>query len=306
MATSGVIEIHRVLTGTPLARQHEHQLAGRARRALKPITWRSFDRAKYSAGALALACDAQRALASGEYGAVDLFAHIASALALHGAPFDLVAAATRVPGDEIRHADYAIQFASLLAGRDVSLKFDRAALTQRWEAGVDLERLDALMLDVAAVKETLAAALLSACRARATDPVARALFASIVSDEVHHARLGWYYLAWRAPQWSLAERQRVADRTGALVMGIERSFWHGRDAAPADRKAARALGVLESEGQRLAVASVMQDEIVPALDAFGLGASHAWRLRRRGGGGAARASAASRPAAAALVQPREV
>jgi hypothetical protein len=28
---------------------------------------------------------------------------------------------------------------------------------------------------------------------------------------------------------------------------------------------------------------VMEDEIVPALDALGLGASHAWRARRRGG-----------------------
>jgi len=27
----------------------------------------------------------------------------------------------------------------------------------------------------------------------------------------------------------------------------------------------------------------MEDEIVPALDALGLGASHAWRARKRGG-----------------------
>ena len=34
--------------------------------------------------------------------------------------------------------------------------------------------------------------------------------------------------------------------------------------------------------RRRAVRAVMEDEIVPALDALGLGASHAWRARRRG------------------------
>jgi hypothetical protein len=103
-----------------------------------------------------------------------------------------------------------------------------------------------------------------------------------VADEVHHARLGWYYLAWRSPQWTRAQRQRVADRVGDLVVSIERRFWRGRDAPKAARTAARALGVLESVGQRAAVRAVMEDEIVPALDAIGLGTSHAWRIRERG------------------------
>jgi hypothetical protein len=99
---------------------------------------------------------------------------------------------------------------------------------------------------------------------------------------VHHARLGWYYLAWRAPQWTLAEKQRVADRLGDHIVTIERRFWQGRDAAAGSKKGARALGVLESEGQRAAVKQVMEEEIVPALDALGLGASHAWKVRKRG------------------------
>jgi hypothetical protein len=110
----------------------------------------------------------------------------------------------------------------------------------------------------------------------------RTLFASVVSDEVHHARLGWYYFAWRAPQWTRAERQRVADRAGQVVVGVERRFWRGRDAPAVARKGARDLGVLESEGQREAIRSVMEDEIVPGLDALGLGSSHAWRIRQRG------------------------
>jgi hypothetical protein len=117
---------------------------------------------------------------------------------------------------------------------------------------------------------------------RAKDRTLRALFAAIVADEVHHARVGWYYLAWRAPQWSQAERQRVADYVGRAVVSVEKRFWQGRDAAPSARRAARALGVLESEGQRDAVREIMENEIVPGLDALGLGASHAWRMRQRG------------------------
>ena len=139
-----------------------------------------------------------------------------------------------------------------------------------------------MMIEIPAIGEGLACALLAASRDRATDPVARPLFTSILGDEVHHTRLGWYYLAWRAPQWSQAERQRAADRAGDVIVDVERRFWWGRDAPAGSRKAARALGVLESIGQRQVVRDVMQDEIVPALDQLGLGACHAWRVRKRG------------------------
>ncbi len=278
----GSLKIRRILTTTPLARQHEHRVAGRAQRRPKEIPWAAFDRAKYPASALSLACDAQTKLALGEYGAVDLFAHLASAMALNGVPFDLVAEATRVPADEIRHADIALQMAGLFAGRDVTIAIDRDGLRKRWHGDVGMEDLDALVVDVAAVGETLACALLTACLERATDPTVRVLLGTLVADEVHHARLGWYYLAWRSPQWTRAERQRIADRVGDLVVSIERRFWRGRDAPTAGRTAARALGVLESVGQRAAVRAVMEDEIVPALDAIGLGTSHAWRIRERG------------------------
>jgi hypothetical protein len=222
-------------------------------------------------------------LATGEYEAVDLFSRIAAGLAINGAPIDLVAAATRVPTDEIRHADYAFRMAALCGGtEDVPIEVRSEHALDRWGRRLDLETLDHMMVEIPAVGEALACALLGASYARASDPVARSLFRSILGDEVHHTRLGWYYLAWRAPQWSVAERQRIADRTGEVVMDIERRFWWGRDAPRGSRKAARALGVLESEGQREVIRQIMEEEIVPALDELGLGASHAWRARRAG------------------------
>ena len=49
--------------------------------------------------------------------------------------------------------------------------------------------------------------------------MARALYTALAADEVHHARLGWYYFAWRAPTWTRPEKQRLADRTDAIGGG---------------------------------------------------------------------------------------
>jgi hypothetical protein len=265
-----------------LARLHEHALAARAApRRHRPIPWSAFERAQYPEAALRLAASANIALASGEYGAIDVFARLASALALNGAPFDLVASAARIPSDEIRHADYAVRLASLCQGEDVAFQIDRDNFERRWERPIDLEELDELMVEIPAIGETLAGAFLTACQRQARDTVAKAVFSSIVSDEVHHSRLGWYYLVWRAPQWSDAQRQRVANYAGSLIAGTEERHWTGRDAPAASVDAARALGVLDTETQRLTLMQVMDVEILPALDALGLGASHAWRGRAR-------------------------
>jgi hypothetical protein len=280
-AASRSISVRRILTETPLARAHDRILAKRARGRVPSIPWDAFDRSKYPAPALALALDTATRLAMGEYTAVDLFARIASALAAVGAPFDLIAAATCIPTDEIRHADYAMRFASLCAGKEVTVQLDKRLLKPPRRRGSIFHQLDLSMLEISAIGETLACALLGACADRATDPVAKALFDTILADEIHHARLGWYYLSWRSPQWTQSERQRVADRAGSFVLEVETRFSRGRDAPRGSQRAARSLGVLETRGQRAVVREVMRDQVVPGLDALGLGASHAWKVRRR-------------------------
>lgn len=245
------------------------------------MPWGSFDRRRFPASALALAYDAQRMLALGEYSAVSLFARFVDGLARAGAPFDLVSAASRIPQDEIRHADLAFRFASLCAGRDVTVEWAEEPAPQRWHDRLTLADLDSFAVEIVAIGETLACALLSACRDGASNPLAHAVYSNIVADEVHHARLGWYYLLWRAPQWSRADRQHTADSAGVMVMQVETRFGRGRDAPRGAQKAARALGVLDTARQRKVVRAVMEREIVPGLDALGLGASHAWAKRRR-------------------------
>jgi hypothetical protein len=253
----------------------------------RPIPWEKFDRGRYSDRALAIATEATQTLATGEYGAVALFGALASALALHGCPFDIVSAAAKIPADEIRHADYATRMTSILAGNThaaSTLDVDRDVLVRRCIKPATLLDLDFFMLELPAISETIATAMLDECRSVTRDPVVRAFYANIVRDEVHHGRLGWYYLAWRSPQWTVAERQRVADHCGEMIVDIERRFSRGRDAPPEHAADARALGVLDTAAQSATIRRLMEDEMIPALDQLGLGASHAWRVRRRWSG----------------------
>ncbi|MDB4993854.1 MAG: Plectin 1 [Myxococcaceae bacterium] len=272
------VRVARALTSTPLARRHRRAMGELTPAARAGVRFASFDRAAYPQAALELAATVQRALAAGEYAAVDLFAKIASALTLVGAPLDLVSAASRVPADEIRHTDLALRMAAALSDDRAPVTID-ASRYAYLGANVSLELLDRAMLETAALGETLACALLGASHDGADDPVVRAHFALLLRDEIHHARLGWYYLAWRATAWSLIERQRVADHAGELVLHTEGMFCEGREAPRGAARAARALGVLDTKTQRAAILRVMEEEILPGLDGLGLGASHAWRAR---------------------------
>jgi hypothetical protein len=275
------LTLRRVLTKTPLTRLHERRIEGKHGRRPRPIPWARFDRNAYPRAAIDLALDSWIKSAAGEYGAIEVYAQLTSAMALAGLPIDLVTASGHICTDEARHADYAMKMASLLTDGEVTVSIDKDSLQNHWKNGTSLEQIDEAIMHVAAISETVACALVSACLERATDKTAHALLANVLADEVHHAHFGWYYLAWRSPQWSRPERQRLADRMATNVMAMERRYWEGRD-APADAVAAtHALGVLDSERQREAVRAVMEEEVVPALDVLGLGASHAWRARER-------------------------
>lgn len=266
--------LRRRLTATPLAKQFD-------RKKPRDVPFASFDRKRYPAAALRTAAMAQASLATGEWMAVDLFARLTAALATASAPFDLVSAAAKIPTDEIRHADLALRMATTLSDEEVPAPMVEPDRHSFLAAPMSMEDLDVAMLELPAIGETLACALLSTSRDIASDPVARPLFAGLLSDEVSHARLGWYYLAWRAPQWTKAERQRVADRAGNFVVQIEQMFGRGRDAPKGAQKAASALGVLDTPTQRAAIKKVMEQEIVPGLDGLGLGGTYAWKRRHK-------------------------
>lgn len=283
MTTLPCIGLSVSLSETPLARHHELSMRGKLVRAPKPLPWSAFDRSEHSEAALGLAVDLWSGLARGEYAAIGLFAEIAAGLTFTGAPFDFVYAATQVSADETRHAEHCVRMAGLCAGGDAAIGIDTRVLHTTLAPLVDIEEVDFAMVHHVALSETLAVALLTECQRRARDRLSRALLTSLISDEVHHARLGWYYAAHRSPRWTLGERQVLADRTAEFVLSVEEEFWMGRDAPAASAASARALGILDSKTQRSVIGDAMENEVVPALDALGFGASRLWSMRRRGG-----------------------
>src|SRR5271156_4191117 len=98
-------DVRRVLTSTPLARQHERRADGKSTRKVKPIPWKAFDRRQFPKPAIDLAVDAYTKLAIGEYGAVQFYGQLTSEMALAGVPFDVITASASICTDEARHAD---------------------------------------------------------------------------------------------------------------------------------------------------------------------------------------------------------
>ncbi len=271
---------HRSVTGGPLTRLMALEVAGRSTRRTIEVPWSRFSAKDHPDAALAIAYDAMRWLASGEYVAVEGFARLLVGFSWHQVPHDLITACARIPGDEIRHAELALHAASRLSGKkesEVPMPIDGRRPASPPDVRAPLGQLDILVATLPALLETIAVALLSEARRRATEPMMKALYASVLADEIHHARMGWYYLAWRAPQWTDAERQTLADAVGHRVSQRAAQISDGREAPRGAAKAMRALGVMDAATQAQVVKRVMESEILPGFDALGLGSSHAYR-----------------------------
>jgi hypothetical protein len=272
--------VFRAVTGTPLTRWFDQEIAGRSTRRNVEVPWGAFDRAKYPDAALAVAVDAMRWLATGEYAAVEGFGRLVVSFSWHGVPYDLIAACARIPSDEIRHSEIALRAAARLSGAAEStmlMPIENRRPSKVADVRASLRELDVQVAVLPAYLETVAVALLSEARRRATDPMMKAVYAAVLADEIHHARLGWYYLAWRAPRWSREDRQYLADAIAPRIAQRGAQISDGRDAPTGCVRALRALGVMDAATQADVVRRVMETEVVPAFDALGLGASHAWK-----------------------------
>jgi hypothetical protein len=272
--------LFRAVTDTPLTRQLAQDVDGSFAQRRIAIPWSAFRARDYPAEALAIATDAMRWLATGEYTAVEGFARMTVAFSWHGVPYDLISACARVPGDEIRHSEIAVRAAERLSGKpaaQVPLPVEHRRPKKAGEVRCTLRELDVQVATLPALLETLAVGLLSEARRRATDPMMKAVYGAVLADEIHHARLGWYYLAWRAPQWSLADRQHLADSIAPRIAAKAAMISDGRPAPRGSARALRALGVMDAPTQAAVVKRVMETEVVPGFDALGLGMSHAWK-----------------------------
>jgi len=170
-------------------------------------------------------------LAANELAAVIQFSSVLAALARAQAPLDLVGMTSDFLADECAHVELGARAAMTLGGAAPrTVDFDQAVsapppdLTPaQWAA----ERV----LRVSCVAEVLAEAAAARTYAACTEPLPRALYTSILRDEVYHKQLGALYIEYAYESWSDAERARLG-RVLADELFKFRGLWAGLARVP--------------------------------------------------------------------------
>jgi hypothetical protein len=141
-----------------------------------------------------------------EHASIAAFARFSLQLLSLGAPADLVEACTQALADETAHTQLCFGIASAYAGRavgpgplDITGSLDVSSL----EDIVDLVIAEGCFGETSAALEALEAA------ETASDPVIRAAYAQIASDEQRHAELAFRFVRWALEQDSAAVAARV-------------------------------------------------------------------------------------------------
>jgi hypothetical protein len=88
------------------------------------------------------------------------------------------------------------------------------------------QHLDAYVACFAAFEDGLELELCRSWRANATNAAIAAALDHIIGDKERHAAFGWLYLASRAPRWSQAERELIADQLTAHIRDTELKGYH--------------------------------------------------------------------------------
>lgn len=158
------------------------------------------------------------AMAHVEAAAVDGFEELAHALAAHGAPELLVAAAREAAADEARHARVATAFAR---------RFGAATLPPVEIDAVPAPSLETLALANAregCVLETYGAVVTEWQSRTARDRAIRRAFVNIARDELRHAELAFAVARWLHPRLDDLGRRRVREARRATAAELARDL----------------------------------------------------------------------------------
>ncbi|MBL8679562.1 MAG: ferritin-like domain-containing protein [Myxococcales bacterium] len=215
--------------------------------------------------------DLWRGRTRSEHRSVSIFATYTLDLLAAGAPASALSVACRAQLDEVRHAELFASLTRCYSDRDetppagISPIPDDASLSL-----VELAAVEALHLCVGA--ETFSCALLHALYGRARDPAVRSCVGVVLSDEIHHARMGWSYL--RATLDDASLRATVQRELVPVFDGLHRGlFGTTRDEVdPLDAygDVARDHGYMPTREQRALFAALVRDVWTPALPTLGL------------------------------------
>jgi len=146
-----------------------------------------------------------------EYASAAAFSALTTALLECGAPVDLVAMSADIVVDELFHVELSSRLTMELGG-GVPLDFDLANIAPVTTPGIrPLMKAAEIAITTSCVSEALSVPAMARSRAMAGEPLIRAVLDILVADEGPHARLGYWFLDWAAPQLTDAERAALAE-----------------------------------------------------------------------------------------------
>lgn len=173
------------------------------------LPWESFRPSDYTESVVTAARAWWTELAANELAAVIEFSSVSAALAAAQAPLDLVGMSSCFLADECAHVELGSRAAMALGGAAPRTVDFRQAVHAPPDHLTPMQWANERVLRVSCVAEVLAEAAAARTYAACTDALPRALYASILRDEVYHKQLGALYIEYAYESWSDAERERL-------------------------------------------------------------------------------------------------
>lgn len=223
-----------------------------------------------------------------EHESTAVFAAIVPQLMEAHATIDFKTTVLRCAMDELRHAALCEEVIEFLGGDpSVEVEVDLQPIPRHQDCSRRVAVLRNLLF--ASLTETISMGLLTEERERVEEPYIARVLRQLASDESLHARVGWNYLAALHEELSDQERQAMRDYMPVALGVLEAELLHAMPLDPDNEPPQEimadvfALGFSESKNGRALLYDSINEVVLPRLDAFGLNATDAWKVRKRVG-----------------------
>jgi hypothetical protein len=206
-----------------------------------------------------------------------VFAQITRELVEAGTDEPVLELAARAVGDEVRHAKLWLKVAAHYRGSDVAWP-DAVAAQLPTYPGAEPWLAPALrIVGMSCINETIATVRLRECMDNATSALVRQTMHEILTDEIHHARLGWAYLA--SPRVTSKLRAAVSSWLVRLLSANVSALFNDVESSLGDAFVAH--GIPSNAQTRTVAAAAVHELVLPGFIAVGLDVAEAQEWARR-------------------------
>jgi hypothetical protein len=212
-----------------------------------------------------------RALCEDERDSVIAATLVAGDLARLGAPPSILAGATRVIEDEVRHVGVCATVLERLGAEAAEVPADNRRRGIGDEPSI--ERRTALALVAGfGVGESMSAGCFAAARRACSQPLVHWALTELLRDEARHGAFGIDTGRWLTRSWSDAERQALWAGCVAEMEGFERRLGGpvSKDEAPTPNPDELAVGILSAHESCAAAVRAVERWVIPALARLGV------------------------------------